>query len=85
MKAVVIYDRVLDKTWSEVVAADANSKWIDVARAALEVSVARRRIQSVDQAGLQIEIRVATKAEIAQRLEEKRLACALRFSEFPKS
>jgi len=79
MKAVTIHDQKSDKTWTEVVDPD-GPKWIDAARAALDISVSRGLIADAWQPHLQLSVRVATQQEIAQRIEEMRIATALKRS-----
>jgi hypothetical protein len=80
MKAVIIQNKASNQIWTEVVPVDDRAKWIDAARAALDLSVARGRLKSANQPDLDVRVRVATQPEIAARIEELKLARALRFS-----
>lgn len=79
MKAIIIHDLVSGEKWTEIVAPEGH-KWIDAARAGLDLAVLRRRLKHVLQTGVEVSVRTATQAEIASRMEELKLARALRFS-----
>ncbi len=79
MKAVTIHNTKTGDCWTEIVHAE-GPKWIDSARPALDLSVARRRLGNANQKDLQLSVRFATQSEVAARLEELKLARALRFS-----
>lgn len=80
MHTVVIRDEKSAQEWSEVVQAQKGAKWIDIARAALDLSVARGRLTDPNQLQLKVHVRMSTQQEVAARIEEMKLARALRFS-----
>lgn len=80
MHTVLIRDVQSGQEWCETVPAGHGSKWIDIARAALDMSVARGRLKDPNQPQLHVTVRVSTQQEIAARIEEMKLARALRFS-----
>ena len=79
MKAVTIHNLETGQVWTEIVNAD-GPKWIDSARPALDLAVARGRLNSPLQPQIQVSVRVATQTEIAARVAEMKLTRALRFS-----
>ena len=80
MHTVVIRNEQSTQEWSEVIQAHADAKWINIARAALDLSVARGRLTDPNQPQLKVQVRKSTQQEIAARIDEMKLARALRFS-----